>query len=121
MGAVARLLLAVPALALLAAAPQRGISLDVPSTQGPSLPGNNRPARAPRPSVLAPAPLPNRDIDGPVAPRTSNAPRLAPSLFTRSDTYRGETLGAGSSAAVEQERKVKPGAGFNFRMPFAPN
>ena len=112
------LLIALAALPLLAAAPApRGLALQVPS-DGEMLPVPRRPA--PRPAAtFQPAPLPNRDVDAPTA-RAGNAPYVAPSLFTRTDTYRGEGYAPGSTAASEQERKVKPGAGFNLRMPFAP-
>ncbi len=64
-----------------------------------------------------PAPTPNRDIDAPQGPRASNSAELAPSLFTRSQQYRGEGYSRGSSAQAEQERRALPGAGFKLRMP----
>lgn len=63
------------------------------------------------------APTPNRDIDGPQGPRASNAPELAPGIFTRGQQYRGEGYSAGSSAQSEQERRARPGAGFKLRLP----
>lgn len=120
MGAAARLALGPLALLVSAAGPQRGYSLEVPANAGMTLPGARAPARIVPRSAYAPAPLPNRNVDGPVAPRASNEPSVGASLFTRSDTYRGESLGGGSSAASEQERKVLPGAGFSLKMPLAP-
>ena len=63
------------------------------------------------------APTPNRDLDAPAGPRTGAAPELAPGIFTRSEQYRGEGYSAGSSAQAEQERRVRPGAGFKLRLP----
>ncbi len=112
-----RLLLPFVALPLLAASPpQRGLSLQVPQNNATLLPLPPAPPAA-GPPDYAPAPLPNRDLDGPLTPRASNAPSLTPSLFTRSDQYRGEGYNRGSGAQSEQERRVKPGAGFNLRMP----
>ena len=113
-------LLALPLLA--ASPPQRGLSLQVPppssSSSSSLLPlPPTPPARVPA-QTFDPAPLPNRDVDGPLAPRASGAPSVAPSLITRSDQYRGEGYSRGSTAQTEQERRLRPGAGFNLRMPF---
>ncbi len=117
-----RLVLAFLLLGLPAAAQQRPLSLQVPANPGTLLPVPARPfATTPPASPFEPAPLPNRDVEGPTGPRASSAPSLAPSLFTRSDTYRGEGYSRGSTAQAEQERRVKPGAGFNLKVPFAPN
>ncbi len=112
-----RMLLPLFAIPLLAASPpQRGLSLQVPQNNSTLLPVLPSAPPTTAPDYL-PAPLPNRDLDGPMAPRASNAPSLAPSLFTRSDQYRGEGYNRGSTAQAEQERRIKPGAGFNLRMP----
>ena len=117
-----RLAIALALLTVPAAAQQRGLSLQVPANPGTLLPVPARPlATTPPASPFEPAPLPNRDLEGPAGPRASNAPTLAPSLFTRSDTYRGEGYSRGSTAQAEQERRVKPGAGFNLKVPFSPN
>ena len=71
----------------------------------------------PRPSYDL-APTPNRDLDVPADPRAKAAPGLAPSFFSRSEQYRGEGFSNGSSAQAEQERHVRPGAGFKLRLPF---
>ena len=63
------------------------------------------------------APVPNRDVDTPAGPRASNDPQLAPSLFNRRDQYRGEGLSPNSSAQIDQERRLRPGAGFTLKMP----
>lgn len=118
---VLALLLALP-LAPAAAQQNRGLSLQVPANPGTLLPVPPRPlATTPPASPFEPAPLPNRNVESPSGPRASNAPSVAPSLFTRSDTYRGDGYSRGSTAQTEQERRVKPGAGFNLRVPFAPN
>lgn len=117
-----RLRLCLPLLMLpvLAAGPHRGIQLEVPQ-QGSPLPSPPRPPRILPPSAYQPAPLPNRNLDAPRGPRASNETTVAPSLFNRTDTYRGEGFAPGSSASAEQDRRVRPGAGINLRMPFAPN
>ncbi len=63
------------------------------------------------------APTPNRDLDVPTGPRAKAAPELAPGLFSRSEQYRGEGFSNGSSAQAEQERRIRPGAGFKLRLP----
>ena len=63
------------------------------------------------------APVPNRDVDAPLGERAAADPQLSAGLFTRRDQYRGEGISAKSSAQVEQERRVLPGAGFKLRMP----
>lgn len=109
-------LLAFPLLA--ASPPQRQLSLGVPRTDMPLF-GATAPAPvAPRTnSNYAPAPLPNRDVTGPQGPRASNAPSFSPSLFTRSDQYRGEAFFPGSTAQSEQEKRAKPAAGLSLHMP----
>ena len=114
-----RILLVVLLLPLMAAGPQQGITLQVPSN--PLTPVPPRPPAVPPPIGFQPAPLPNRDLDDVPAPRASNEPSVRPSLFNRNDTYRGDGFSKGSTATSEQERRVKPGVGFNLRMPFAPN
>lgn len=63
------------------------------------------------------APTPNRDLDAPTGPRAHAAPELAPGFFTRGEQYRGEGYSTGSTAQAEQERRVRPGAGFKLRLP----
>ena len=115
-----RLLLPFLALSLAAAAPpQRGISLQLPLNNSALLPVPSSPILQPaRPGPsYAPAPLPNRDVDAPSGPRASNDTTVAPSLFTRRDEYRGEGFSRGSTSQSEVEKRVKPGAGINLRMP----
>ena len=114
-----RALLLLVLLPLAAAAPQQGIRLEVPSN--PLVPVPPRPPALPPSRGFQPAPLPNRDIDDLPAPRSTNEPSLRPSLFNRNDTYRGDGFSKGSTATSEQERRVKPGVGFNLKMPFSPN
>ena len=115
-------LLALPFLALALAAagpPQRGFSLQVPAAPGSTLPV---PPVPPAPtSLFAPAPLPNRDMEFPNAPRSSNATTVAPSLFTRGDQYRGEGFAKGSTAQTAQEQRARPGAGISLKMPLTGN
>jgi len=109
-------------LPLMAAAPGRQqLSLAVPNDPSPLTPVS------PSPLSLTPrsgptyevAPLPNRDVSGPRT-RASNAPSLAPSLFATPNQYRGDGFAPGSTAQSEQEKRMKPGAGFSLTMPFAP-
>ena len=96
----------------------RGLNLQATPPSSPLLPLPPAP-----PGVAGPgpnydlAPTPNRDLDAPTGPRASTAPELAPGLFTRGQQYRGEGYSAGSSAQAEQERRVRPGAGFKLRLP----
>lgn len=117
-------LLVLPAFSLLliAAAPQqRGFIVAVPEQPGFSF--GNRPSTqsVPPASGLRPAPLPNRDVEGPAQERAGTEAHVAPTVLQRSDTYRGEGFSRGSTAQAEQERRSKPGAGFNVKVPFAPN
>jgi hypothetical protein len=111
------------ALPLVAAAPQPNkFSLGMPAVGGPLLPVGpqaslSTPARGP---VYEPAPLPNRDVSAPSAARNSNEPTLAPTLFTTKNQYRGDGFAPNSTAQTEQEKRVKPGAGFSLHMPLTP-
>ena len=118
--AVAALCLVLPLTEAAAAGPQQGITLQVPANPLTPVPPRP-PAVVPPANGFQPAPLPNRDIDDVPAPRASTEPSLRPSLFTRTDTYRGDGFSKGSTATSEQERRVRPGVGLNLRMPFSPN
>ena len=74
------------------------------------------PARVTAPPGYTTAPTPNDDAAAPVT-RASKDTSLAPGFFSRRDQYRGEGLSPGSSAQIEQDRRAKPGAGINLRMP----
>jgi hypothetical protein len=110
------------ALPLLAASPARQqLSLAVPNDPSPLIP------MSPSPLSLTPksgpayeaAPLPNRDLNGPIT-RGASGPSWTPSLFTTKNQYRGDGFAPGSTAQGEQERNMKPGAGFSLHMPFTP-
>lgn len=111
-----------PLLLLLAAAgpaPQ-GFNLQVPAS--PLIPLPPRPpVQVPKPGSLQAAPMPNRDLEGPTGPRADDSASVAPSLFNRSDQFRGDGYSRGSTNQTEVEKRVKPGAGINLRMPFSPN
>jgi len=109
-------------LALMAASPPRQqLSLAVPNDPSPLIPVS------PSPLSLSPkqgpayeaAPLPNRDLSGPTT-RASTEPHWSPSLFTTRNQYRGDGFSPGSTAQSEQEKRMKPGAGFSLHMPFTP-
>lgn len=73
---------------------------------------------APAGPVFTPAPVPNRDARAPTGPRVRRPDaEFSPSLFNRSDQFRGDGYSNGSTAQSEQEKRVRPGAGFNLRMP----
>ncbi len=99
----------------LQATPQGSALLPAPPARPLGTPTHPRGQPGPNYDV---APTPNRDIDGPQAPRASNSPELAPGLFTRGQQYRGEGYSPGSSAQAAQERRAQPGAGFKLRLPF---
>ncbi len=108
-------------------AERRGLNLQATPQNSALLPAPPAPPRGtptqpkgqPRPNYDV-APTPNRDIDGPQAPRAGNSPELAPGLFTRGQQYRGEGYSPGSSAQSAQERRAQPGAGFKLRLPLQP-
>lgn len=103
---------------LMAAAPlQQPLSLAVPAEGGFSL---SAPTRSGAPPSFQPAPLPNRDVATPQAPRASNEPSLAPTLFTTRTQFRGDGFSPGSTAQGQQEKNLKPGAGFSLHMPLTP-
>lgn len=88
-----------------------------------SLPISPFQMRAPAPAgpVYTPAPVPDRDAAVPTGPRIRRRDaELSPNLINRSDQYRGDGYVNGSTAQTEQEKRVKPGAGFNLRMPLQP-
>ena len=116
-------LLASPATAQAQQAPRGGLVLQATPMPSPFLPLPSTPqaaVRSPGP-VFEPAPTPDRDNSGPPPPRAGTDPQLSPTLFTRRNQYRGDGYSPGSTAQEEQERKVRPGAGFNVRMPFTPS
>ncbi len=108
------------ALPLMAAAPPRRLSLAVPAdTYALPTPSFSVGSTSRKPS-FEPAPLPNRDLS---APRQASAPAetsLAPTLFTQREQFRGDGFSRGSTAQGEQERRLRPGAGFALHMPLQP-
>ena len=98
----------------------------VPLTFGPlpgsglSVTGPDRPLIGPGAPVYTPAPIPDRDAAVPAGPRASSDPELAPGLFTRRPSYRGDAYTPNSSAQTGQDRRARPAAGLNLRLPFAP-
>ncbi|MDP9095581.1 MAG: hypothetical protein M3N26_03315 [Pseudomonadota bacterium] len=108
----------VLAFPLIAAAPmQPPLTLAVPAEGGFSLGAPARPKSTPS---FQPAPLPNRDLSTPQAPRASNETSVAPTLFTTRTQFRGDGFSPGSTAQSEQEHKIRPGAGISFHMPLSP-
>jgi len=58
----------------------------------------------------------------PSAPRVRRPDtEFSPSLFNRSEQYRGDGFVNGSTAQSDQEKHIRPGAGFNLRMPLQPD
>jgi hypothetical protein len=101
--------------------PRQQLSLAVPTDPSPLLPLSSSPlSLTPKPGpTFEPAPTPNRDVSGPMT-RASDKPSFGPSLFTTRNQFRGDGFSPGSTAQSEQEKRVKPGAGFSLHMPFAP-
>ena len=65
--------------------------------------------------------MPNRDAGLPSGPRVRRPDaELSPTLLNRSEQYRGDGFSNGSTAQAEQERRIRPGAGFNLKMPLQP-
>lgn len=95
----------------------RGIVLQAQPSASPLLPVPSTPRASPALREFQPAPLPNRDYEAPAGPRASNSAELAPGVFTRKELYRGEGFSPGSTSAADTDRRAKPGAGFNLRMP----
>jgi len=91
----------------------------LPSFPGPALSPLIAPGPAANPA-FTPAPIPNRDAPVPTGPRASTAPELSPGLFGRRPSYRGEAYTPNSSAQSGQDRRTRPAAGFNFRVPLTP-
>lgn len=116
------LVLSALSLVLMAASPpQRGFIVAVPEQPGLGL-GARKPPRAVVPSgSLQPAPLPNRGVEGPAHERAGRDTEISPTVPQRSDTYRGDGFSRGSTSQAEQQRRTTLGAGFNLKMPFAPN
>ena len=86
------------------------------------LPANPAPftSTAPVPS-FTPAPVPDRDAALPIGPRAPKpSTELTPGLFGRREQFRGDGFMSGSTAQSEQEKRTRPAAGFNFRMPLQP-
>jgi len=111
------------ALPLLAAGPgpRQQFSLAVPVDPSPLVPLSTSPlGLTPKQGPnFEPAPTPNRDASLPTT-RASEKPSFGPSLFTTKNQYRGDGFSPGSTAQSEQEKRVKPGAGFSLHMPFTP-
>ena len=121
-----------PALALLLAAPLLAVPLVVRGAQAQSTRGlflqaqpeapllplpPARPGAPPDPRVFQPAPTPNRDVYAPLGPRASTAPELAPEVYSRKDSRRGEGVNAGASNEGSLDRRTMPAAGFSLHMP----
>jgi len=113
----AAVLAGLPAAAI---AQGRGIVLQAQPPVSPLLPLPSTPPASPGPRQFQPAPLPNRDYEAPAGPRASNSTELTPGVFTRKELYRGEGFSPGSTSAADTDRRAKPGAGFNLRMPLQP-
>ncbi len=107
----------LPLVALLAmgAAPPSGFITATPMPDFPTTRRSPPPAAATPPGYTY-APTPDQDAFAPQSKASSDT-SVAPGLFTRSDQYRGQGLSSSSSAQIEQERRVKPGAGIKLSMP----
>lgn len=111
--------LIVVALPLMAASPHRQFTLAVPAEGTLTLPTGQQAFSSRRPAY-EPAPLPNRDLAAPRAPARPAESSLSPTLFTQREQFRGDGFSAGSSPQNEQERRLRPAAGFSLHMPLQP-
>lgn len=64
-----------------------------------------------------PAPVPDSGVRGPVALQVPRGAELTPTMMGPKYTYQGEGFLRGSTVQSEQNRKVKPAAGFNLTVP----
>jgi hypothetical protein len=74
------------------------------------------PSMPPPPPGFTTAPTPDSDAFAPTV-RASKDASVGPGIFNRRDQYRGEGLSSSSSAQIEQDRRVMPGAGIKLSMP----
>jgi hypothetical protein len=109
-------LLAPVALLAMAASP---VKTFLPSTPMPDFNGSAQGQRAPA-STAPPgydvAPTPNQDAFAPIT-RASKDASVAPGIFNRTNQYRGQGISPDSSAQIEEDRRVKPGAGIKLNFP----
>lgn len=63
------------------------------------------------------APMPDSGARGPVALQVPRGPELTPTMMGPKYTYQGEGFLHGSTVQSEQNRKVRPAAGFNLTVP----
>jgi hypothetical protein len=69
-------------------------------------------------ATYQPAPMPNPDVRPPRDAPAGRDASLAPRLFMPKDRFAGDGFTPGSTVQSEQERRLKPGAGFNLNLPF---
>lgn len=105
------------ALPLIAAAPPRRLTMTVPSN---SFGSQTAPQASATPSRYQPAPLPNRNFDGPASAGGPASPSLSPTMFTRSEQFRGDGYVSHSTAQVSEEHNFKPSVGFKLQVPLTP-
>ena len=68
------------------------------------------------PGQFQPAPVPNPDLLPPQGSAQSG-PQFTPGLFMPKDRFAGDGYIPGTTVQSEQERRQKPGAGFNLNVP----
>jgi hypothetical protein len=64
-----------------------------------------------------PAPVPNPDLFPPRGQAAQSGAQLTPGLFLPKDRFAGDGYIPGTTVQSEQERRLKPGAGFNLSLP----
>ncbi len=69
------------------------------------------------PGQYQPAPVPNPNIFPPPGQAAQAGPQLSPGLFMPKDRFAGDGYIPGTTVQSEQERRLKPGAGFNLSLP----
>jgi hypothetical protein len=68
-------------------------------------------------SNYEPAPMPNWDLNAPLAPDTSREASVRPDLFMNKDQWRGNGFLGHDTAQSDQERHLRPAPGITVRMP----
>jgi hypothetical protein len=71
---------------------------------------------APEANLLAPAPVPNQDIDAPIS-LTGTEPRLSPALLSRKKTFEGDGFSHGSGQDYGLDERTPPAPGLNLSVP----
>ena len=67
--------------------------------------------------LYAPAPVPNQDLRAPPPRPGPGGVKVSPKLYMPADRFGGDGYMPGTTIQSEQEKRLRPGAGFNFSIP----